>query len=88
MSKVWSAIVDMVERNFVHEDSFILKYNNGEYLEDSIEEILKNSEDVTQYKVSETDAFESPGYDTGVVYAAWVETDGTLHTIDYQWESM
>ena len=88
MSKVWSAIVDMVERNFVHEDSFILKYNNEESLEDSIEEILKNSEDVTQYEVSETDAFESPGYDTGVVYAAWVETDGTLHTIDYQWESM
>lgn len=88
MSKVWSAIVDMVERNFVYEDSFILKYNNEEYLGDCIEEILKNSEDVTQYTVNETDAFESPGYDTGVVYAAWVETDGTLHIIDYQWESM
>ena len=88
MSKVWSAIVDMVERDFVHEKDFILKHHNEVYLEDAIEELLKNHEDVAQYVVDGVDTFDSPGYDTGVVYAAWVEKDGTLHNIDYQWESM
>lgn len=88
MSRVWSAIVEMVERDFVHEKDFILKYHNEVYLEDAIEELLKGHEDVAQYSVSGVDTFDSPGYDTGVVYAAWVEKDGTLHTIDYQWESM
>lgn len=89
MSKVWSAIVDMVERDFVYENKdFILKYHNEKYLKDAIEELLKEHEDVIQYSVNGIDTFESPGYDTGVVYAAWVEKDGSLQTIDYQWESM
>ncbi len=88
MSKVWSVIVDMVEEKFVSEvTNCILRYSDGEYLETAIGNLLAEHEDVVQYKTSSVDAFESPGYDTGIIYAAWVESDGELHMIDYQWEA-
>jgi hypothetical protein len=91
MSKVWSEIVEMVETNFLYEPRDYIMWGSKDEstdLRQAINDLLTNHPDVVKHKVDAVDAFESPGYDTGVVYAAWVEQDGSLHTIDYQWESM
>ena len=87
ITPVWLDIVDVVDNKFV-ENEHIVKYaEDGESLAEAIEKFLANCEDVTQYDVSEETLFESCGYDTGAVFAAWVESNGKLNSIMYQWET-
>ena len=86
MTKIWNDIVALVEDKFVCDDR-VRKYSGDEQLADAIEDLLEKS-NCGQYSVEEETIFESPGYDTGVVFAAWVEANGDLQTITYQWESM
>ena len=88
ISEVLLAISDMVEKKYTSEEGFVLKYCDEISLGNAIEVILKTHCDVVQYDVNDVDIFDSPGYDTGIVYAAWVEKSGNLYTIDYQWELM
>lgn len=88
---VYEKIVALVETNFYHESGDYISWGSLDEttnLREAIENFLMNDINVTQYHVNAVDAFESPGYDTGIVYAAWVEANGYLHTIDYQWEAM
>lgn len=88
---VYEEIVSMVETNFYNEKyDFIMWGSHDETmgLKEAIGNLLMTHTQVAQYAVHAVDAFDSPGYGTGIVYAAWVERDGSLHTIDYQWEAM
>lgn len=87
MSRVWSAIVDMVEKNYTDKyQKYIIPYHKEKHLSQAIEDLLMAHIGVLHVSVTNVDVFESPGYDTGIVYAAWTERDGSLHTIDFQWE--
>lgn len=87
MSQVWNEIVEMVDRDYYNEvTECIVSYSNGIHLSHAIHDFLMAHVNVVHVSVTNVDAFESPGYDTGVVFAAWTEKDGSLHTIDYQWE--
>ena len=92
MLKVWNEIALLVEQNFIYEPRDYITWcsqkDEDVTLKQAITDLLANHANVVQYKVDAVDVFESPGYDTGVVYAAWVEKDGKLYTIDFQWESM
>lgn len=88
---VYEEIVVLVESNFYRESGDYIAWgslDDATNLQEAIENYLMNNINVVQYQVNAVDAFESPGYDTGIVYAAWVERNGSLHTIDYQWEAM
>ena len=88
MSKIWSALVDLVENYFTDENDCVRKYNDeGISLDEAIFNYLKEA-DCSQFIVDGDTIFESPGYDTGVVTAAWIEGDGFLHNIMFQWECM
>lgn len=92
MIKVWNEIAILVEQEYVYEPKDYVTWCNQKGkdvdLREAITELLANHADVEKYHVEAVDVFESPGYDTGIVYAAWVEKDGSLYTIDFQWESM
>lgn len=88
---IYEEIIALVESNFYRESGDYISWgslDDSTNLKDAINDYLMNNINVVHYQVNAVDAFESPGYDTGVVYAAWVERNGSLHTIDYQWESM
>lgn len=88
---VYEKIVALVESNFYHESHDYISWGSLDgttNLKEAITDYLMKSVNVAQYQVNAVDAFESPGYDTGIVYAAWIEMNGSLHTIDYQWEAM
>ena len=87
ISKTWSAIVDMVERDFCRDDD-IVRYNGEKGLYEALEELLESDAcDCTQYTISMDEVFESPGLDAGYVVVAWVNPDGSLEQIDYPWYS-
>lgn len=86
-SKIWTEIVNTMEKRYYVEDlEYFSKYDeNDTHMACAIEEIIK-SNNAEQYTLEEEDCFESPGYDTGVVFAAWIE-NGKLFSISFQWES-
>ena len=87
-TKVWLDIVDIVEDKFVDENQRIRKYSNDEEsLEEAIEKFLEQNENVTQFEVTNETLFDSPGYETGAVFAAWIESNGQLNSVTYQWEN-
>jgi hypothetical protein len=79
------AIENLIEERF-DEGNYIRQHDDNEILlEDAISEVLDKFD--IQYSVENMYIFESPGYDTGVVFIAWVY-EGTLDTYPIQWESM
>lgn len=87
ITKVWLDIVDIVEDKFVDEDQRIREYSNEESLATAIKKFLEQNENVTQFEVTNETLFDSPGYETGAVFAAWVESNGQLNSVTYQWEN-
>ena len=46
---------------------------------------LANMYPNNKYTVEDIDVYDDCSFDTGVVYAAWVQTDGSLQNIDFTW---
>lgn len=86
-SEIWTEIVNAMEKRYYIEDSeYFSKYDEDEmHIICAIEEIIK-SHNVEQYTLEQEDCFDSPAYDTGAVFAAWIE-NGKLFSISFQWES-
>lgn len=84
MSKIWDEINDMIGERYETEEGWIRPYDNdGLHITYAISEILQAYG--VQYTVEQEDCFESPAYDTGAVFAAWIE-NGKLNSISYQYE--
>lgn len=84
MSKIWDEIDNMIGERYETEEEWIRPYDNdGLHITYAISEILQAHE--VQYTVEQEDCFESPAYDTGAVFAAWIE-NGKLNSISYQYE--
>lgn len=80
------AIEKLIEERF-DEGNYICRHDDDEILlEDAVSEVLDNFD--IQYSVENLWVFESTGYDTGVVFIAWVDKEGKLDTYPIQWESM
>ena len=86
MSKIWHDIVNMVDERFTIRNEYIGRFaHEGKELGEAIDWLL--AEAGVEYSIEQELCFESPGYDTGMVFAAWIE-DGKLQTISFQWEAM
>ena len=89
MSKIFDEIVNMVEERYFKESNrldYISKYDeNDVHIATAISTLL--GEKNIPYTIEQEDCFESPGYDTGAVFAAWIE-NGMLESISYQYELM
>lgn len=87
ITMTWLNLTDVVEKDF-SDKGRILQYSAEEKsLSEALEEFFENCEEVKQYMVTDETVFESPGYDTGIVAASWIEKDGTLNMVTYQWEN-
>lgn len=82
----WLNTIDVVEKDFADGDKIRQYSSSGKSLAEALEEFFENCEEVEQYTVTDETIFESPGYDTGVVAASWIEKGGKLNMITYQWE--
>lgn len=89
MSKIWDEINDLVGERYFKESArqdYISKYDdNGVHIATAISILL--SEKNIPYTIQQEDCFESPAYDTGAVFVAWIE-NGMLESISYQYELM
>lgn len=86
MTDIWNNIVNLVDNHFTSDDC-VIRYNEEDIsLESAISNLLEKS-DCTQYAVTDETAFDSCGYSTGFVFAAWIEKNGDLNNIIYQWET-
>ena len=86
MSEIRNSIIDMVEERFAADEYVIRKYDdNNVSLSDALENLLTKM-NCNQYKIDSDFGFESIGYETGYVFIAWIEPDGELQTLSYQWE--
>lgn len=86
MSEIWKQIVDMVNERFIVRNEYVGRFDaDGKELGEAIDWLL--AEAGVEYSMEQELCFESPGYDTGMVFAAWIE-NGKLQTISYQWEAM
>ena len=86
MSKIWNDIVNMVNERFTIRNEYIGRFDHeGKELGEAIDWLF--AEAGVEYSIEQELCFESPGYDTGMVFAAWIE-DGKLQTISFQWEAM
>ena len=76
----------MVNERFIVRNEYVGRFDaDGKELGEAIDWLL--AETGVEYSMEQELCFESPGYDTGMVFAAWIE-NGKLQTISYQWEAM
>lgn len=81
-------ICDLIDMKFSDEDGNIFRYDNEDnYIVDVLNSLFEEN-NISQYSVDEDTFFNSPGYDTGAIFIAWVELDGKLETLIFQWEIM
>ncbi len=87
-SEIWTEIVNMVEDRYAANDGeYLKKYDKDDiHIVDAIEQVII-SNGAEQYTLEQENCFESPGYDTGAVFAAWIE-NGKLFSISFQYELM
>ena len=89
MSKIWDEIDNLVGERYLKESpryDYISKYDeNGVHIATAISILL--GEKNIPYTIQQEDCFENPAYDTGAVFAAWIE-NGMLESISYQYELM
>ena len=57
----------------------------GAFVKNFLNEQVKNG-NILQYSIEEEEFFDSPGYDTGAVFVAFVTKENKLKTVIYQWE--
>ena len=85
-NNVWIDLANFVNENWTDENAYIQHYNfEGISLAEAIEKFLSKRKEVVKYAVENIDVYDDCSFDTGVVYAAWVQTDGSLQNIDFTW---
>ena len=58
-------------------DDYIESDEGEEYIGDRVENVLKRN-GITKYAITETYAFDSPGYDVNILSVAYVDKDGNI----------
>lgn len=85
-NNVWIDLANFVNENWTDENAYIQHYNSeGISLAKAIEKFLSKRKEVVKYVVENIDVYDDCSFDIGVVYAAWVQTDGSLQNIDFTW---
>lgn len=81
-------ICDLIDMKFSNEDGNIFRYDSEDnYIVDVLNSLFEEN-NISQYSVGEDIFFDSPGYDTGAIFIAWIELNGKLETLVFQWELM
>lgn len=65
-------------------DRWIDDNGNEHWLTDELSAVFDKHDDISDYNVDSTTAFESCGLTAGVISIAWVQ-QGELYTLNFEW---